>query len=209
VRSTERNRDSRLLQRIAAYSSILRDPQAVGYMACTGLGFVGVVPLITNSSFVFQSYFGLTPFEYGLCFSLIMLGGSVGAYTNSRIVARLGISKLIGLGTLSMAVGGATALVLTLLGAGVLGILLPGVLYMFGVGFTFANSMARTMSRFPSSMGAASAVFGVNQFLVGALVAAGLSLLSEASPLPLALTTAIAGCAAATLWWGWLHKVSD
>ncbi len=209
VRSTERNRDSQLLQRIAAYGSILRDPQAVGYMACTGLGFVGVVPLITNSSFVFQSYFGLTPFEYGLCFSLIMLGGSVGAYTNSRIVARLGISKLIGLGTLSMAVGGATALVLTLLGAGVLGILLPGVLYMFGVGFTFANSMARTMSRFPSSMGAASAVFGVNQFLVGALVAAGLSLLSEASPLPLALTTAVAGCAAAALWWGWLHKVSD
>jgi DHA1 family bicyclomycin/chloramphenicol resistance-like MFS transporter len=80
---------------------------------------------------------------------------------------------------------------------------------MFGVGFTFANSMARTMSRFPSSMGAASAVFGVNQFLVGALVAAGLSLLSEASPLPLALTTAVAGCAAATLWWGWLLKVSN
>jgi DHA1 family bicyclomycin/chloramphenicol resistance-like MFS transporter len=208
VRSTERNRDSRLLQRVAAYGSILRDSQAVGYMACTGLGFVGVVPLITNSSFVFQSYFGLTPFEYGLCFSLIMLGGSVGAYTNSRIVARLGISKLIGLGTLSMAIGGATALALTLLGAGVLGILLPGVLYMFGVGFTFANSMARTMSRFPTSMGAASAVFGVNQFLIGALVAAGLSLLSEASPLPLALTTAVAGCAAAALWWGWLRKVS-
>ena len=58
---------------------------------------------------------------------------------------------------------------------------------MFGVGFTFANALARTMSRFPNAMGAASAVFGVNQFLVGALVAAGLSSLSEPSPLPLAL----------------------
>jgi DHA1 family bicyclomycin/chloramphenicol resistance-like MFS transporter len=208
VRTTARNRDSGLLQRIAAYGSILRDSQAVGYMACVGLGFVGVVPLITNSSFVFQSYFGLTPFEFGLCFSLIMLGGSAGAYLNSRIVARFGISSLIGVGTLAMAVGGATALVLTLLGVGVLGILLPGVLYMFGVGFTFANSMARTMSRFPGSMGAASAVFGVNQFLVGALVAAALSTLSEASPLPLAATTAVAGCACAALWWGWLRKVS-
>ena len=75
-----------------------------------------------------------------------------------------------------MALGGAAALALTLLGAGVLGILLPGVLYMFGVGFMFANSMARTMSRFPGSMGAASAVFGVNQFLIGALVAAALEL---------------------------------
>ena len=208
VRSAERNRDVHLLQRIAAYGAIVRDGQAVGYMACTALGFVGVVPLITNSSFVFQNFFGLTPAQYGVCFSLIMLGGSVGAYANSRIVARLGIGTLIGVGTLSMAVGGAAALALTLLGAGVLGILLPGVLYMFGVGFTFANSMARTMSRFPGSMGAASAVFGVNQFLIGALVAAALSLASEPSPLPLAVTTAAAGCSCAALWWGWLRRVS-
>jgi DHA1 family bicyclomycin/chloramphenicol resistance-like MFS transporter len=207
VESSVRDPASHLLQRIAAYGAILRDTQAVGYMACTALGFVGVVPLITNSSFVFQTYFGLTPFQYGLCFSLIMLGGSVGAYVNSHIVARLGISKLIGIGTLSMAAGGTAALVLTLAGAGILGILVPSVLYMFGVGFTFANSMARTMSRFPHSMGAASAVFGVNQFLVGALVAAALSLLATPSPLPLALTTAAAGCACACVWWGWLQKV--
>jgi len=207
VRSSVRDPQSRLLQRIAAYGAILRDRQAVGYMACTALGFVGVVPLITNSSFVFQNFFGLTPFQYGLCFSLMMLGGSVGAYANSRIVARLGISKLIGIGTASMAVGGTAALVLTLAGGGVLGILIPGVLYMFGVGFTFANSMARTMSRFPNSMGAASAVFGVNQFLIGALVAAALSLKSEPSPLPLALVTATAGGACAWVWWGWLRRV--
>jgi MFS transporter, DHA1 family, multidrug resistance protein len=206
LRGTVRDPASHLLQRIAAYGSILRDARAVGYMACIGFGFVGVVPLITNSSFVFQGYFGLTPFEFGLCFSLIMLGGSVAAYLNSRIVARLGIGKLIGVGTLSMAIGGTSALVLTLLDVGVLGILLPGMLYMFGVGFTFANSMARTMSRFPSAMGAASAVFGVNQYLVGALVAAGLSTLEEPSPLPLAMTTAVGGCACAALWWGWLHK---
>jgi DHA1 family bicyclomycin/chloramphenicol resistance-like MFS transporter len=201
-----RDPSSRLFERIAAYGAIVRDGRAVGYMACTALGFVGVVPLITNSSFVFQEYYGLSSVEYGWCFSLMMLGGSAGAYTNGRIVARAGITKLIGLGTASMATAGAAALAATLAGAGVLGILLPGVLYMFGVGFTFANSMARTMSRFPHAMGAASAVFGVNQFLIGALVAAGLSLVSEPSPLPLALTTAIAGCSSASLWWAWLAR---
>jgi DHA1 family bicyclomycin/chloramphenicol resistance-like MFS transporter len=206
VRGSSADPASRLWQRIRAYGVILRDRQAVGYMACTALGFVGVVPLITNSSFVFQGFFGLTPFQYGLCFSLMMLGGSVGAYLNGRIVARAGIGKLIGFGTAAMAVAGTAALALTLMGAGVLGILLPGVLYMLGVGFTFANSMARTMSRFPGSMGAASAVFGVNQFLVGGPVAAALSLLSTPSPLPLALTVAAAGCACAALWWGWLHE---
>jgi DHA1 family bicyclomycin/chloramphenicol resistance-like MFS transporter len=142
------------------------------------------------------------------CFSLMMLGGSFGAFLNSRKVAQLGISKLIGIGTSSMAIGGTAALVATLAGAGVLGILISGVVYMFGVGFVFANSMARTLSRFPDSMGAASAVFGVNQFLIGALVAAGLSLVSEPSPLPLVLTVACAGVASAGLWWGWLARVA-
>lgn len=206
VPGTVRNPNTRLIQRIAAYGAVLRDRQALGYMACNGLGFVGVVPLITNSSFVFQGYFGLTPFQFGLCFSLMMLGGSFGAFTNSRVVARLGISKLIGLGTACMAAGGLSALVATIAGGGLLGILLPGVLYMVGVGFTFANAMARTMSRFPDAMGAASAVFGVNQFLIGALVAAALSLLPEPSPLPLALTTGVAGAACAAVWWGWLAR---
>jgi DHA1 family bicyclomycin/chloramphenicol resistance-like MFS transporter len=176
-------------------------------MACTAAGFVGVVPLITNSSFVLQTFFGLTPSQFGVSFSLMMLGGSIGAYANSRIVARLGIGRLIGLGTLLMASGGASALTLTLLDAGVSGIVLPGIVYMLGVGFTFANTMARTMGRFPDAMGSASAVFGFNQFLVGALVAAGLSLLATPSPLPLASTTAVAGAACAAVWWGWLRRL--
>jgi DHA1 family bicyclomycin/chloramphenicol resistance-like MFS transporter len=209
VPSTRRDPASRLLHRIAAYRVILRDRQAIGYIACMAAGFVGVVPLIVNSSWVFQTYFGLTPFQYGLCFSLIMLGGSVGAYLNSHLVARAGITKLLGVGTAAMAFAGLSALVLTLAGAGIPGILVPGVLYMFGVGFTFANALARTMSRFPHAMGAASAVFGVNQFLVGGLVAAGLSSLSEPSPLPLVLTTAVAGSACAALWWGWLRHLPE
>jgi DHA1 family bicyclomycin/chloramphenicol resistance-like MFS transporter len=207
VPATKRDPASRLRHRLAAYGVILRDRQAVGYIACMAAGFVGVVPLIANSSWVFQDYFGLTPFQYGLCFSLIMLGGSVGAYLNSHLVARAGISKLMGVGTASMAVGGISALALTAAGAGIPGILLPGVLYMFGVGFTFANALARTMSRFPHSMGAASAVFGVNQFLVGGLVAAGLSSLSEPTPFPLVVTVAVAGSACAALWWTWLRRL--
>jgi ABC-type uncharacterized transport system permease subunit len=65
------------------------------------------------------------------------------------------------------------------------------------------------MSRFPNAMGAASAVFGVNQFLIGGFVAAALSSLPEPSPLPLTLVISAAGCACAALWWGWLRRISD
>jgi DHA1 family bicyclomycin/chloramphenicol resistance-like MFS transporter len=65
------------------------------------------------------------------------------------------------------------------------------------------------MSRFPQSRGAASAVFGVNQFLFGGIVAALLSLVHEASAVPLAATMAFAGLGCALVWWGWLGRVSD
>jgi DHA1 family bicyclomycin/chloramphenicol resistance-like MFS transporter len=198
--------ESRLWRRIAAYRSILGDGQALGYMACTGLGFVGVVAFVSNSSFVFIEYFGLAPHQYGYCFSAVMLGGSAGAYMNSRVVARLGITRLIGIGTLCMAVGGMATLLGVLAGAGFWGILVPAVLYMFGVGFLFSNSMARTLSRFPGSTGAASAVFGVNQYLIGALVAAGLSAIIEPTPFPLVLSFAGAGVSCAALWWLWLRR---
>jgi DHA1 family bicyclomycin/chloramphenicol resistance-like MFS transporter len=155
---------------------------------------------------VFVEYFELEPYQYGYCFSMIMLGGTLGAFANSRFVARLGITRMIGIGTLAMAAGGVAALLATAAGGGIFGILVPAVLYMFGVGFVFANSMARTLSRFPRSMGAASAVFGVNQFLIGALVAAVLSLLSEPSPLPLVAAMAAAGLGGAAVFWGWLRR---
>lgn len=204
--AAERDPHARLLQKIAAYGFILKDKQALGYMACTGLGFVGVVAFVSNSSFVFVEYFELEPYQYGYCFSMIMLGGTLGAFANSRFVARLGITRMIGIGTLAMAAGGVAALLATAAGGGIFGILVPAVLYMFGVGFVFANSMARTLSRFPRSMGAASAVFGVNQFLIGALVAAVLSLLSEPSPLPLVAAMAAAGLGGAAVFWGWLRR---
>jgi DHA1 family bicyclomycin/chloramphenicol resistance-like MFS transporter len=172
------------------------------------LGFVGVVAFVSNSSFVFTEYFGLAPHEYGYCFSLVMLGGSAGAFTNSRVVAQAGITRLIGIGTLCMAVGGVAALVAIASGASFFGILLPAVLYMFGVGFLFSNSMARTLSRFPDSTGAASAVFGVSQYLIGALVAAGLSAILEPTPMPLVLAFASAGASSAALWWLWLRRLA-
>jgi MFS transporter, DHA1 family, multidrug resistance protein len=194
-----------LFDSVAAYGTILKDRQALGYMACTGLGFIGVIAFVSNSSFVLIENFGLEPQQYGYCFSVVMLGGSIGSYVNSHLVRRLGISKLLGVGTLLLALGGSASLVSVALGAGLLGLVLPALVYVFGVGFVFANSMARTLSRFQQQSGAASSLFGVNQFLVGAIVAALLSLVARPTPLPLAGTMALAGIACAAVWWGWLR----
>jgi DHA1 family bicyclomycin/chloramphenicol resistance-like MFS transporter len=196
-----------VLASLRAYGALVTDKQAVGYMLCTGFAFIGIVAFVSNSSFVLTGRFGLEPHQYGYSFSFVMLGASLGAYTNGRFVTQFGISRMLGIGTTLLAAGGTFALVAAGADTGLVTLLLSFLVYVFGVGFVFANAVARTMSRFPQSRGAASAVFGVSQFLIGGIVAALLSLVNEPSPVPLAATMAFAGGACALVWWGWLGRV--
>jgi DHA1 family bicyclomycin/chloramphenicol resistance-like MFS transporter len=190
-----------VLGSLRSYVPIVRDRQAVGYIMVSATGFMGVVAFVTTGSFVFVEYFGLSEGQFALCFSLVMFGGSIGAWVNSHYVAQLGISRMLGFGASCLGASGIATLVAALLDLGVTGLVVPLMFYVMGLGFVFANSVARTLSRFPSAMGAASSIFGVNQFLLGGILAAVLSRTSEPSPLPLAVTVAVSGIACAAVWW--------
>jgi DHA1 family bicyclomycin/chloramphenicol resistance-like MFS transporter len=203
-----RPRSGSIMSSLKAYGPIIRDRQALGYMLCTALGFIGVVAFVSNSSFVFVDYFELEPYQFGYCFSAVMLGGSFGSYLNGRFVRQLGISRMIGVGAFFLALGGTASLVSQMMGGEIISLVLSCLIYIFGVGFVFSNSVARTLSRFPQSTGAASSVFGVNQFLIGGIVAAGLSRFVEPSPYPLVVTVAASGIGCALVWWGWLSRTA-
>jgi len=191
---------------LKAYALILADAHAVGYMMCTGLGFVGVITFVSNSSVVFVDYYGLSPRMQGVCFSIVMSGAAIGSFVNGRLVTALGISRMIGFGSMCLAIGGCLVFLACVTEAGVVPLVGAAMLYVFGVGFIFANTVARMMSHFRGHAGAASSVFAVNQFLIGALVTAGLSTISEPSLMPLGTALAFAGLAMAALWWGWLRS---
>jgi MFS transporter, DHA1 family, multidrug resistance protein len=200
-----RMRQISVLQALAGYGPVLKDRKALGFMACTGLCFAGVIAFVSNSSFVLVDFFGLAPHQFGYCFAVVMLGASASAYVNGRLVERVGISRLLSLGTSLLAIGGVGFLLGAALGGGVIAVMIACFVYISGLGFVLSNAMARTLSRFPGRFGAASAVFSVNQFIVGALVAALLSTVQTPSALPLATTMAIAGAGAAGIWWIWLR----
>src|SRR5690606_21588006 len=141
-------------------------------------------------------------------FALVMLGGSICSFVNDRLVRRLGISSMLGTGTTLLALGGAGMIVAVSAVGALLGVLLPALVYVLGVGVVFANTMARALGLCPTQGGAASALFGVIQFLVGAIVAAALSLVEHPTPYPLAATMAVAGIGCAIVWWGWLRRAS-
>jgi DHA1 family bicyclomycin/chloramphenicol resistance-like MFS transporter len=186
---------------LRSYLPIIRDPQAIGYIMLSAMGFMGVVAFVSTASFVFVEFFGLGPGHFGILFSFVMLGGSIGAYVNSRYVAELGISRMLGFGATCLGLSGFATLLAALLGLGVIGLALPMMFYVLGLGFVFANSVARTLSRFPLSMGAASSIFGVNQFMLGGILSALLSRIVEPTPMPMAWTVAASGISCAALWW--------
>ena len=197
-----------ILASLGAYVPILKDKQVIGYMLLNASGFIGVVAFVSTASFVFVDYYGLEPWQFGVCFSLVMLGGSVGAWTNSHYVRQLGISRMIGFGASLLAAGGIGVITSAILELGIIGLVVSFMIYVFGIGFVFANSVARTLSRFPSAMGAASSVFGVNQFLLGGIAAALLSRVVEPTPMPMAWVVAASGIGCAVVWWAWLHPTA-
>jgi MFS family permease len=175
-------------------------------MMCTGLAFIGVITFVSNSSIVFVDYYGLSPRIQGACFSVVMLGAAIGSFINGRLVTIRGISTMIGLGTACLAVGGSLALIVCLTDSGVVPLVATVMLYAFGIGFVFANTVARTMSYFRQNAGAVSAVFAVNQFLFGAIVTAGLSTIATPTLIPLGVALGSSGLVTAGLWWGWLRN---
>jgi DHA1 family bicyclomycin/chloramphenicol resistance-like MFS transporter len=106
----------------------------------------------------------------------------------------------------AVAIGATAVIVSALLGGGVLGLVLSFMVYVFGIGSVFANTVARTLSRFPGSMGAASSLFGVNQFFIGGIIAALLSRNAAPSPMPMAWVVSVSGIACAAVWWLWLKR---
>jgi DHA1 family bicyclomycin/chloramphenicol resistance-like MFS transporter len=190
-----------VLASLRAYGPIIKDGRALGYMLLTSCGFIGVVAFVSTASFVFVDYYGLNELTFGICFSTVMLGGSLGAYLNSHFVRQLGISRMLGFGASCLGISGLAVLICALLDFGVVGLVVSFMLYVFGIGFIFSNSVARTLSRFPHSMGAASSIFGVNQFMLGGIVAALLSRIVEPTPMPMAWTVAASGISCAAVWW--------
>lgn len=201
-----RRPEGRILDSLRAYLPIISDTQVLGHILLSALGFMGVVAYVSTASFVFVDYFGLSRGHFAMSFSLVMAGGSVGAYMNSRYVAELGISRMLGFGATILGISGIATLLAALLDLGVFGLVLPLMLYVLGIGFVFANAVARTLSRFPQHMGAASSVFGVNQFMLGGLLAAYLSRFVEPTPMPMAWTVAVSGAGCASVWWLWLRR---
>lgn len=189
--------------RLAAnYLTLLRDRAYLGYVASTAAAFCGLFAFISGSSFLLVNGLGLSPTEYALCFSSVVLGFMGGSFSAGRLSGRFGFVRMIRVGVALSLAGGLIGLGLAVAGEmRVVAIIAPMGLFIFGAGLTMPNATAGAVANYPTMAGLASSLMGFVQMTAAAALGAAVGLLDDGTSLPIMGALALSGVAAAAAGW--------
>lgn len=183
----------------ASFAAVGRDGGFRAHVAIACAAYGGLFSFISGSSFVLQGVYGLGPIGFGVAFGLCALSFVVGSLYGQRVVIRIGIDRVLGLGAAANAAGGAAMLAAVAIGFGhPAEVVAPMMLYMAGIGLTLPQATAGAIMPFPQRAGAASSLLGFLQMTAGAIIGGALGQLIEGAG-ALSLALFVAGLGLATL----------
>jgi len=193
---SERRSRNGLGRTLATMRGLLADRWFLGHALAGGLGFGALFAYIAGSSFVLQGIYGVSPQLYSVLFAMNGLGLIAGSQLNARLVGRFGPGRLLRAGLLSIATSSGVLLAVVLAGGlGVWAVLVPMFVIVSSLSFVLPNSTALALADHAEVAGTASALLGVCQFLIGALVAplVGAGGTDSAVPMAAVMTAAALG----------------
>jgi DHA1 family bicyclomycin/chloramphenicol resistance-like MFS transporter len=184
----------RLSSVISQFPLCLGSRNFVGYTLCGGATYAAMFCYISTSSFIVIGLLGVAPEHFGYTFMVVVFGYIAGAMTSSRLINRLGIIHILGLGQL---IGLLAAALLLALAIFEINLLIPVLVTFFMVfmagGVSLSVCQMGAISELPESAGKASSVFGFLQIafasLLGYLV--GLLYNSTLAPTAIGVLTAV------------------
>jgi len=182
---------------ITAYLALFRSPAYLGYLLAIGFGFSGLFAFIVGSPFVVIEFLGVAPENFGYFFAIGVLGFIAGAMIAGRITLRLGIDRMVLLGTAIAMTGGLLLAGLALAGfANLAAIVAPMALYTFGHGILLPNAGAGAVSVFPRTAGVASAMIGFAQMMISAAASLLVGQFDDGTQVPMVVVVALCGAGA-------------
>jgi len=194
----------------ASYATLLGDRRFVAPVAAMLCAQAGIYAFVANSAFVLVGAMRLSATQYSAAFAVVMLGQIAGAQASSRLVLGRGIARLMRLGVvLACAFGLALAALAWAGAAHWSALVLPMVGYMFATSFVIPTATAAALSPFPAIAGTASSLIGAAQFLLGAIVSAGLAAAFDGSARPLAGVAALGGACAALIYFALVRPLRE
>lgn len=172
---------------VGGFWSLLRVPVFCGYAGLISFGMGMFMSFIGAAPYVTIGVLGRPPTEFGLYFMLVSAGFMVGTLTTARATARVGIERMLVLGS---ALGVGFGLVLVgMVAAGIWttwAFFLPGTGMAFANGLIMPNAQAAAISVNPRLAGSASGLTGFLQMTTGALFAQAAGSLQNGTPWPMA-----------------------
>ena len=173
---------------VANFAVLLRNRPFLSYGACVFLSMGALMAFLTSTSSIAIQFLGKSPYEFALASSGVMFGYMVCSFIGGRIVVRLGLERLIGLGCIIGAISGIFMLVLALMGINTLwAIMLPMLGVMISLAFVVPAATAGALSPIGHMAGSAMANFGFLQTCFSAIVASIVGLLFDGTQMPMVI----------------------
>jgi DHA1 family bicyclomycin/chloramphenicol resistance-like MFS transporter len=185
---------------IAGYAHLLRDRTFLGASLVCGFSSAGMFAYIASAPFVFINMYKLPPQQFGWLFAAIAAGLIGASQVNGRMSHKIALWRVLRVSNLVQLGSGIVVLATAATGfGGLVGIFAPVFVYMCATGFVFPNGNAIAMMRHGNMAGSASALLGMNQFVIAAVTTILLGMIDNSSAMPMAIVIAGCGLAATAL----------
>ena len=181
---------------LLAFRRLLTDRRFVGYALSCGFAVTACIIYISASPFVLQNIYRLSPQILGIIFGINALGIVIMAQVNARLVGRVSSQTLLTWGYAMVAVAGIGLLVVVLSGIGLVGIIPAFFILASSLGLILPNATTLSLAD-TQTAGSASALLGVLQLAIGAVIAPLVGLAGTTTAIPMAVS--IAAFSVATL----------
>lgn len=173
---------------LGGFAILLRVPAFLGYAGQVGFGMGMFMAFLGAAPFVMINVLERPPTEFGLFFVMISAGFMMGTFLTGRFGERIGMDRMMRLGSALAVVFGAVMLGFVL--AGIWSpwtIFLPGAAMAMANGLAMPNAQAGAVSISPQFAGTASGLLAFLQMLIGAGFAQLAGVVQDDTPLPMAV----------------------
>jgi len=193
----ERRHAAGLGSTLRTFGRLMRDRGFMSYAGVFGLAFGAMFAYIAGSPFVLEDVYGVSPQVFSLIFAVNSACLIAATQVVHRLVERRGSEALLRAGVLITAGSGIALLPAVLVGDALAWVLPCLLVLVTGIGFMVPTSSALALEDQGWAAGSASALLGLGQFALAALVAPLPGVAGQGTAVPMAIV--IAACCVAAL----------
>lgn len=196
-RETIAARDAHALDPASLWTNtvkICRNRTFIFQTAITSLSLSGFVAYLSTSPTILIGSFGVSEGNYGLLFSAISASFAAATFTCGRVVTRVGLSPLIGLGAVVCLIGGAMMAGFALNGIDTVPAVVGSMaVYVVGMALILPQAQAAGLTPFPAAAGLASSIMGFANAVFASAVSITLNTFPNTDAVPVGVALAAAG----------------